>query len=107
MYFIIFYYSVQARELFEPARVELYLDLTILTSFFLFISIQVKETNFEFGGIIEHEYDIPQIRLQEFLLDIHCNEIQELWEVTYIMATSISKPHYVVILKGRGNHVVF
>ncbi|CAB5203023.1 unnamed protein product [Rhizophagus irregularis] len=49
--------------------------------------------------IVEHMYDIPQIRLQELLLNIDNNEIQEIWEVHYITITSsTAKLHYVAIL---------
>ncbi|EXX73909.1 hypothetical protein GLOIN_2v1475381 [Rhizophagus irregularis DAOM 181602=DAOM 197198] len=49
--------------------------------------------------IVEHIYDIPQIRLQELLSNIDNNEIQEIWEVHYITMTSLTaKPHYVAIL---------
>ena len=43
-------------------------------------------------------YDMPQIRLCDLLLDIPENDIQEIWEVSYILTTSTSKPHYVVVL---------
>src|SRR6266540_6123226 len=60
---------------------------------------QVNESDNEPNSIIEHIYDRPQIRLQELLLGIDHKEIQEIWEVNYIMASSTSKLHYVVILK--------
>ncbi|PKC16060.1 hypothetical protein RhiirA5_407489 [Rhizophagus irregularis] len=51
---------------------------------------QVTESNSTFGDIIEHEYDLPQIRLHELIL-----------EISYIATTSSSPttPHYLVILK--------
>jgi hypothetical protein len=60
---------------------------------------QINETNDEIDGIVEHIYDRPQIKLQELLSDIDHKEIQEIWEVSYIAASSTSKSHYVVILK--------
>jgi len=51
------------------------------------------------NSIIEHTYDRLQIRLQELLLGINHKEIQEIWEVNYIVTSSTSKSHYVVILK--------
>jgi hypothetical protein len=59
------------------------------------------ESDSTFNGIIEHEYDVPQICLRELLLDIPVNDIDELWEISYIATTSTSPatPHYVVILK--------
>ena len=60
---------------------------------------QVNEFDEELNSIVEHIYDRPQIRLRELLLGIDCKEIQEIWEVNYIAASSTSKPHYVVILK--------
>jgi hypothetical protein len=42
---------------------------------------------------------MPQIRLYELLLDIPKDHIQEIWEVSYILPTSTSKPHYIVIFK--------
>jgi len=68
----------------------------------ILISIeQVNESEDEHNGIgiIEHEYDRPQIKLRELLLDIDQREVQEMWEVNYIAATSTSKPHYVVVLE--------
>ncbi|EXX50753.1 hypothetical protein GLOIN_2v1774635 [Rhizophagus irregularis DAOM 181602=DAOM 197198] len=52
--------------------------------------MQVTESNSTFGDIIEHEYDLPQIRLHELIL-----------EISYIATTSSSPttPHYLVILK--------
>ena len=50
------------------------------------------------NGIVEHMYDMPQIRLCDLLLDIPENDIQEIWEVSYILTTSASKPHYVLVL---------
>ncbi|GBC02622.1 hypothetical protein RclHR1_04710010 [Rhizophagus clarus] len=62
---------------------------------------QVTESNLIFNGIIEHEYDMPQIQLHEFLLDIPANDLQELWKIFYIAITSTSstKPYYVIIFK--------
>ena len=40
---------------------------------------------------------MPQIRLYELLLDIPEDNIQEIWEVSYVSITSTSKPHYVVV----------
>ena len=60
---------------------------------------QINEINDEFDSIVEHVYDRLQIRLRELLSDIDYKEIQEIWEVSYIAASSTSKPHYVVILK--------
>jgi hypothetical protein len=61
---------------------------------------QVEESDNESNNIIEYEYNKPQIRLQNLLLDINSDEIQEIWEVYYITVTfSTSIPHYVVILK--------
>ncbi|CAG8751482.1 13001_t:CDS:2, partial [Rhizophagus irregularis] len=58
---------------------------------------QINESDEELGNIIEHIYDRPQIRLRELLIDIDEKEIQEIWEVNYIAASSSTKPHYVVI----------
>ena len=42
---------------------------------------------------------MPQIRLQEFLLNIDNNKIQKIWKVYYItLITLTAKPHYVVLL---------
>jgi len=60
---------------------------------------QINETNDEIDSIVERIYDRPQIKLRELLLGIDHKEIQEIWEVSYIAASSTSKPHYVVILK--------
>ncbi len=60
---------------------------------------QVNESDNEPNSIIEHTYDRPQIRLQELLLGINHKEIQEIWKVNYIVTSSTSKSHYVVILK--------
>src|SRR6266498_6142104 len=60
---------------------------------------QVNESDNEPNSIIEHTYDRLQIRLQELLLGINHKEIQEIWEVNYIVTSSTSKSHYVVILK--------
>ncbi|PKK64125.1 hypothetical protein RhiirC2_113589 [Rhizophagus irregularis] len=67
--------------------------------------MQVTESNSTFGGIIEHEYDLPQIRLHELILDIPVNDLQELWEISYIATTfsSPTTPHYVVILKDSSS----
>lgn len=59
---------------------------------------QVNESDEELGNIVEHIYDRPQIRLRELLIDIDEKEIQEIWELNYIAASSSTKPHYVVIL---------
>jgi hypothetical protein len=48
---------------------------------------------------VEYMYDISQIRLQDLLSNLNNNEIQEIWEVSYITITSsTAKPHYVAIL---------
>ena len=60
---------------------------------------QVNESYDEPNSIVEHIYDRPQIRLQELLLGIDHKEIQEIWEVDYIVPSSTSKPHYVVVLR--------
>ena len=60
---------------------------------------QVNESDNEPNSIIEYTYDRPQIRLQELLLGINHKEIQEIWKVNYIVTSSTSKSHYVVILK--------
>ncbi|PKK62086.1 hypothetical protein RhiirC2_787937 [Rhizophagus irregularis] len=67
--------------------------------------MQVTESNSTFGGIIEHEYDLPQIRLHELILDISVNDFQKLWEFSYIATTSSSPttPHYVVIFKDSSS----
>ncbi|CAB5092260.1 unnamed protein product [Rhizophagus irregularis] len=66
---------------------------------------QVTESNLTFGGIIEHKYDLPQIRLYELILDISVNDFQKLWEFSYIATTSSSPttPHYVVIFKDSSS----
>ena len=60
---------------------------------------QINEINDEIDSIVERIYDRLQIKLRELLLDIDHKKIQEIWEVSYIAASSTSKPHYVVILK--------
>ncbi len=54
---------------------------------------QVNESDNEPNSIIEHIYDRPHIRLQELLLGIDHKEIQEIWEVNYIVTSSKSKLH--------------
>ena len=49
------------------------------------------------NNTIDQCYDIPQIRLRDLLDSIPHNNIQELWEVSYIASKS-STPHFVVIL---------
>ncbi|PKK56067.1 hypothetical protein RhiirC2_800829, partial [Rhizophagus irregularis] len=55
---------------------------------------QVTESNSTFGDIIEHEYDLPQIRLHKLIL-----------EISYIAITSssLTTPHYLVILKDSSS----
>ena len=60
---------------------------------------QINEINDKIDSIVERIYDRPQIKLRELLLGIDHKEIQEIWEVSYIVTSSTSKPHYVVILK--------
>ncbi|CAB4443963.1 unnamed protein product [Rhizophagus irregularis] len=59
---------------------------------------RVEDNDGNFSDILEHSYDIPQIRLRDLLSGISYNDINELWEVSYI-ASKISKSHYVVILE--------
>ena len=63
---------------------------------------QVKKSDNEPNDIIECIYNKSQIKLQDFLLNIDNNEIQELWEVNYIIAKSStpSTSHYIVVLKN-------
>ena len=59
------------------------------------ISIEkVNEIDDKLDNIVEQLYDQPQIRLRELLLYINPKEIQEIWKVNFI-AASTSKPHYV------------
>jgi len=58
---------------------------------------QVEDDEGNFNGILEHSYNIPQIRLRDLLNDISYSDITELWEVSYI-ASKTSKSHYVAIL---------
>ncbi len=60
---------------------------------------QVNESNDKPNSIVKHIYDRPQIKLQQLLLGIDHKEIQEIWEINYIVISSISKPYYIVILK--------
>src|ERR1043165_9979961 len=60
---------------------------------------QINEINDEIDSIVERIYDRLQIKLRELLLDIDHKKIQEIWEVSYIAASSTSKPHYVVVLE--------
>ncbi|CAG8742506.1 20393_t:CDS:2, partial [Rhizophagus irregularis] len=58
---------------------------------------QVTESNSTFGDIIEHEYDLPQIRLHELIL-----------EISYIATTSSSPttPHYLFEVISSDTNVV-
>ncbi|POG71595.1 hypothetical protein GLOIN_2v1774635 [Rhizophagus irregularis DAOM 181602=DAOM 197198] len=62
----------------------------ILQAHLSLIPLSLQQSNSTFGDIIEHEYDLPQIRLHELIL-----------EISYIATTSSSPttPHYLVILK--------
>ncbi|CAB4419433.1 unnamed protein product [Rhizophagus irregularis] len=40
---------------------------------------------------------MPQIQLHELLLNIPEDNIQKIWEVSYVSIISTSKPHYVVV----------
>ncbi|CAB4382806.1 unnamed protein product [Rhizophagus irregularis] len=59
---------------------------------------RVEDNDGNFSDILEHSYNIPQIRLRDLLSGISYNDINKLWEVSYI-ASKISKSHYVVILE--------
>ncbi|CAG8659587.1 12802_t:CDS:2 [Cetraspora pellucida] len=59
----------------------------------------IQESSIETDSIIEHLYDVPQIRLRELLLDILDDDILEIWEVFYIGINLTAKSYYVVILK--------
>ena len=59
---------------------------------------QVEDNEGNFNDILEHLYDIPQIRLRDLLNGISYGDITELWEVSYI-ASKTSKSHYVAILE--------
>ncbi|CAG8754003.1 10176_t:CDS:2, partial [Cetraspora pellucida] len=55
-----------------------------------------KEPKNDSDSVIEHLYDMSQVRLEELLSNINNNEVQEIWEINHIVAAS--NPHYVVIL---------
>ena len=59
---------------------------------------QVEDTEGNVNGILEHSYDIPQIRLRDLLNGISYSDIAELWKVSYI-ASKTAKSHYIAILE--------
>ncbi|CAG8494508.1 9982_t:CDS:2 [Cetraspora pellucida] len=65
----------------------------------ILVTIEQAKSSIKTDSMIEHLYDVPQIRLRELLLDILDDDILEIWEVFYIKMNSTAKSHYVVILK--------
>ena len=59
---------------------------------------KVEDAESNVNGILEHLYDIPQIRLRDLLNGISYSDITELWIVSYI-GSKTAKSHYVAILE--------
>ncbi|CAG8822604.1 30397_t:CDS:2, partial [Gigaspora margarita] len=52
---------------------------------------QIKEPENNFDNTVKQMYDMSQVRLQELLSNIDSNEVQEIWEINYILNIGISE----------------